>query len=443
MALILGRREMLAGLGTALVAPAVACRPYEAAARLGLGLSLERPESLGLSSEGLAKIDLLMSDFIARNQIQGAVTAVARYGKLAHYRAHGWFDVNYRIPMPVDAIFRMMSSTKPVTGIAVLQQMELGRIGIDDPIGKFIPELAEMRVLRADAPQPPFGSFMFVQKPSDAQWLEPTRRQITVRDLLTHTSGLNGRLDRTEKDTLASYIPRLRELVLDHQPGTKWSYSGLTGPDVLARIVELTSGERYDRYLKRHIFDPVGMIDTAHNLTAPQQARIVHRVMRVKDTWVPANRNETFMLDGSLGMLPLAPGNTSYIDGSGGLKSTARDYIRLSTMLANRGTISGRRVLRPETVDLMASDLARGLFKGVFGSQTGYAFGALVASSLDPAATKSPRPPGAFGWGGAFGTESWADPTTGLAAVLMVQQPVGLQTEFDKVVTASLIRGAS
>jgi CubicO group peptidase (beta-lactamase class C family) len=387
----------------------------------GAALPRARPEEAGMSSQGLLKIHQIMADYMARGEITGGVTAVARRNKLIHYRAHGTLDEASKTPMPTNAEFVMMSSTKPVTGVALLQQMEAGKVKLSDPISKFVPELGVMRAAKPGVPRPPRGQTYTPDQ------LEPQAREITIKDLATHTSGLNGSVQHRPGDTLATFIPRLKDVPLDFQPGTKWAYSATTGPDVLARVVEICSGQPYDEYLKAHVFDPIGMDDTRHNLSSEQQARLVRRYVREGDKWVPA--------PGSA----LAPRTTTYFAGAYGLQSTARDYMLFETMLLNRGSINGRRVLKPESVDLMHSNLIGDLYKGLRGDTRGTGFGVLVRVVTDPATCGCGRAKGGFGWGGAYGTMSWTDPANQLVAAIMIQQPVNaLQHDFEMAVQAAI-----
>jgi CubicO group peptidase (beta-lactamase class C family) len=387
------------------------------------GLPEARPESVGLSSAGLQKINAMMAEHIAGNRVTGGVTAVARRNRLVHFQPHGFHDWGAKAPMRPDAMFVMMSSTKPVTGVALLQQMELGRVRLEDPVSKFIPELKTLRgAAKPGTPRPQPG-----QSYTDDQ-LEPQARAITIRDLATHTSGLNSGPQRRPGETLADYIPRLKEAALDFQPGTRWAYSAVVGPDILARVVEITSGQPYDAYLKQHIFDPIGMTDTAHNLTPEQATRVVRRYVYENGAWVPPR--------GGGG----PPEPTRYIAGSYGLVSTARDYLLFETMLLNKGTIHGRRVLQPESVALMSSNLVGDLYRGTRGDTRGTGFGVQVRTVLDAGLSGSGRSNGAFGWGGAYGTMSWTDPAEQLVAVLMIQQPVdAVQRDFQQAVRAAIL----
>ena len=317
---------------------------FSAIAVCGGEISVAEAESVGMSTERLQRIDSAMQRHIDAGGIQGAVTAVARRGKVVHFKAHGLMDVEAKRPMSRDAIFVMMSSTKPILGVAAMMMIEEGLIRPSDPVEKYIPELADMQVavlkdpadedispLRVDRGKPPAHRLVAAQTP------------ITIKHLLTHTSGLasgglgtavSGR-GKAERGTLASYIPTLGEVALDFQPGSRWAYSGGTGLDVVARIIEIVSGVPYDEFVQTRIFDPLEMTDTHYNLPPSKASRRV--VIQGRDTsrW---------------------GGETAYFSGSFGLSSTAKDYLHFEQMLANGGELFGRRLLGPRSVAMMASN---------------------------------------------------------------------------------------
>jgi CubicO group peptidase (beta-lactamase class C family) len=398
------------------------------------GLPAARPESVGVVADVSARIGKFMQRHIDAGHLSGGVTALARRGKLIHFARHGLLDVEAATPMPTDGIFRIMSLGKPITGVALLQQMEAGKIALEDNIAKFIPELEEFRVRVGATPQSPGTPIETV----------PTNRPITIRDLATHTSGLNGFLldiPASVPFTLAARVPYARNLVLDFQPGTKWAYSAVTGPDILARIVEITSGLSFDRYLRERIFEPVGMRDAGFNLDAKQRARVVPRYGRKNETW----QREPDDADLANKLLPRTAGPNpiaSYYSGSFGLFCTARDSLLFETMLLNEGTIHGKRVLRPESVALMRSNLVGDLYDGgiAYPNSKGTGFGILVRTILDPVACACGRSQGAFGWAGAYGTTSWTDPHNRLVAVYYVQQRVlEPEAEFGQVIADALL----
>lgn len=389
-----------------------------------------KPEKVGLSSERLLRINQMIERHIDAGHITGAVTVVARRGRVAHFEAHGYMDVDAKTPMPKNAIFRMASSTKPIAGVAVLMLLEQGKLHLTDPVHKYIPEFKEMMVAvpkeepGADADNPAYD-------------LVPAVREITIRDLLTHTSGLlSGRisssiarkkLERTAEDTLANSTPKLAGIPLEFQPGTTWRYSPGAGIDVLARIVEIVSGQSFDQFLRQHIFEPLDMLDTFFNLPEEQQSRLLPLYQRTEDGWQARESR----------WLTARP---KYFSGSGGLKSTAHDYLMFEQMLVNGGQLHGNRLLSPRTVELMAANHVGDLFGGLYGGQKGMGFGLTVAVVLDAVSANSRRSNGAFGWGGAFGTISWTDPKEQLTAVLMLQQPNReVQRDFENAVMQAIV----
>ncbi len=422
------RRGLILGSGAAAFAmPAFAQReppppPPAAPMPMVRGLPAAPPPSVDVASDIDGRIDKFIKRQIDTNRLTGAVTAVARRNKLVHFQAHGLFDREAGTKMPTDALMVMMSSTKPVCGVALLQQIEEGKVSLDDKISKFIPELKTLQVRKAGAPRPARGQV------DPASNLEPQAREITIKDLATHTSGLNTAPTRPDgvPNTLEAVIPLCKNVVLDFQPGTRWAYSASIGPDILARVVEITSGVPFDRYIKERIFEPCGMIDTGHNLTDAQRARVVPRYERTNNAWVRART---------------APGNpkTTYMAGGFGLQSTAHDYLMFETMLLNEGTIHGKRVLKPRTVRLMRSNLVGDLYKGIGGTTEGTGFGVQVRTVLDPDLCGCGRDVGGFGWGGAYGTMTWSDPRNDLVGVYFVQQPHDdLRQEFEYVVKSTL-----
>lgn len=255
-----------------------------------------KPEELGFSSERLARIHDAVQRHIDAKSIAGAVTLVVRNGRIAHHEAHGLIDVEANRPMPKDGIFRLASMSKPITAVAVMMMIEEGKLRLTDPVSRFIPEFKGMKVA---VPKPGFEAAAAAPGgrgrggPPVEVDLVPATREITIRDLLTHGSGLmSGGLgqrasssvgQRGPDDTLAAYIPKLGASALDFQPGTLWRYSGLAGFDVLSRIVEITSGQSFDRFLKQRLFDPLGMKDTGFALLPDRASRIVPLYRRAQN----------------------------------------------------------------------------------------------------------------------------------------------------------------
>ncbi len=401
-----------------------------------------RPPTVGVASDIDARIALFMKRQIEGNQLTGGITAVARKNKLVHFQAHGALDIEAGTKMRTDNLMVMMSSTKPTTAVALLQQMEAGKISLDDKVSKFIPELKDMRVFKVMPPQyvsagavaagtqtaPAAGRGAGRGASGTPPETEPAHRELTIKDLATHTSGLNGSpqgVPPGTPNTLAARIPYLKNTPLDFQPGSRWAYSATTGPDVLARIIEITSGVPHDVYARERIFQPIGMKDTAWNLTAEQAARVVPRYTRNGNAWVKARAN------------PAA--QTTYFSGAYGLSSTTMDYLLFETMLLGKGAINGKRVLKESSVELMHKNLIGDLYHGINGVTEGTGFGILVRTVLDPNTCGCGRKVGGFGWGGAYGTMSWTDPLNDLVGVYFVQQPHDeLRQEFEYVVKSTL-----
>jgi CubicO group peptidase (beta-lactamase class C family) len=313
-----------------------------------------------------------------------------------------------------------------VTAVAVLMLVEEGKIRLNDPVSRFIPEFKDSKVAM------PRGGRMGT--PPEASTV-PAGREITIHDLLTHTSGLDsgGAGSReamrlapwTPTNTLATRIPLLALVPLDFQPGTQWAYSGNAGPDVLSRIVEIVSGRTYDEYLRTRLFEPLKMKDTYFNVPDEKLARIPTLYTR-------------FGLQRSLDQ---RTAKTPYISGSAGLFSTAEDYLQFSQMLLNGGMLNGERILEPQSVKLMGTNQVGDLFNGKQGRPAqGMGFGLLVEIVQDAKAADRRVSDGSFGWDGAFGTECWIDPKEQMVWMLMIQERVvPVQRNFESAVRQAII----
>ena len=392
-------------------------------------------EEVGMSSDRLERINDAMQRHIAAGTIQGAVTAVARRGKLVHFEAHGLMSVPDNRPMQRDSLFIMMSSTKPVLGVAAMMLVEEGLIRPSDPISKWFPEFAEMQVAVLAEPADEDISPVRVSPFNvPAHRLVPSNREITVHDILTHTSGLAsgglgnaisadsiGRLD--SRESLAKNVPEYANVVLDFQPGSRWQYSPATALDVIARIIEIESGVPFNEFVRARIFEPLGMNNTFWNVPEEYQDQLIEIVGADNATPLVATLYDT--------------SHSTYFSGSYGLKSTAEDYLRFEQMLVNGGELFGNRLLSPRTVRMMASNQTKELFSE---TAEGRGFGYTVAISENPIVADQRRTQGAFGWGGALGTRSWSDPEEELTAVLLIQQPVRqVQNDFENAVQQAII----
>lgn len=401
-------------------------------------LSLSKPEALGFSSGRLTRVADAVQRHITEGRITGAVTLVARRGQIAYFEAQGLMDREAKTPMRKDAIFRIASMSKPITGVAVMMLVEEGKIRLTDPVSRFIPEFQDTKVAvpkAGAAPAVAVGSGQLAAAPEID--LVSAQRAITVRDLLTHTSGLasgglgtrdaNRLAHRDTTSTLAPYVARLGTAPLDFQPGTEWRYSALAGIDVLGRIVEVASGLPFDRFLRERIFDPLGMKDTGFSVPAEKHSRIVTLYGR---TQKGLERQDT----------PAWLATSTLFSGGGGLWSTAEDYVRFAQMLVGGGELDGTRLLGPRTVARMTANHVGDKYTGTSRSLRGMGFGLTMEVVLDEVESGQARSTGSFGWDGAFGTHFWVDPKESLVGILMVQTPgSGLTRDIEHAVMQAIV----
>jgi CubicO group peptidase (beta-lactamase class C family) len=380
------------------------------------------PAQLGLSAGRLEQIGLLVEDAVDRQEVAGAVTLVARLGRVAHLEAVGWRDVEGQSPMETDTLFRIASMTKAVTSVAAMQLYESGVLMLSDPVSKYLPAFAKMDVLTAS----PDGG---------ESTLEPLRRPITIRHLLTHTSGLSYRflappslaaryIDANITDglsqadgTIGEMVDRLAALPLLHQPGERFTYS--LGVDVLGRVIEVATGQTLADYVTAEIFDPLGMADTSFFKDPSEAARFASLYSPVGNGLVKVTEQPVVSPDQRTIYSAGYPyGETQrYFSGGAGLTSTISDYARLLLALLNGGELEGTRILGRRTVQLMTRDHLVGLGVPPGGQQFGLGF----AISDERGVTGGPRSQGAFGWLGFFNTVYWVDPEEQLVAIIMTQ----------------------
>jgi CubicO group peptidase (beta-lactamase class C family) len=394
-------------------------------------------EAYGFSSERLQRIHEMVKRRVDAGEISGAVTLVARRGHVVQSDAVGVIDLDSRNPMTKDTLFRLASSSKPVTAAAVLILLEEGRLKLTDPVSKYIPEFASPKVIVEVErhPEP------MVDRPASAPstYTIPADREITIIDLLTHTSGLASggagtpaftKLweERRPTETLADFIPRLGALPLDFQPGTRWSYSGRAGFDTLGRIVEIASGMTFDRFLRERLFGPLGMKSTFFNVPEADRPRLATVYDHTEKGLEKPER-------------PLVIGSPAYLSGAGGLVSTVGDYFRFAQMLCNGGDLDGVRILSPWTVDLMTTNNVGDLFLGQIGRPPrGVGFGLGGEVILNAAEARMRKPDGSYGWDGAFGTYWWVNRREQMVAIIFVQTPGRAQQyDFDNAVSQAVI----
>jgi CubicO group peptidase (beta-lactamase class C family) len=386
-----------------------------------------KPEDVGLSSERLRQIHAMVQRHIDAGDISGAVMFVARKGQIAYLEAQGTMDVDSKKPMTRDSLFRMASMTKPVIGTAIMMMLEEGKLELGDPVSKYIPEFKDMKVaVLTEAGHGPGNPPKF--------YTVPAERPITIKDLLTHTSGLSSgpmgqseaaKIRRKPEETLANYIPRLGSTPLEFQPGTHWMYSPSDGFDVLARIVEVTSGVPLDRFLKQRIFDPLDMTETSHYPTDAQMPRLVTAYQKTAEG-LKKNENS------------LSMSSKVYFAGGGGLVSTIDDYSHFAQMLANGGELNGRRLLSPRTVKLMSSVHIPYTLPG---RTLGEGYGLSVRVMQDAIVGNHRVSDGSFGWSGAYGTHFWIDPKEDIVAVMMIQTPIReMRPEFENAVMQAIVK---
>ena len=383
------------------------------------------PHEVGLSAERLERISSAAQGFIDEGQLAGAVTVVARRGKVAHFEAYGMMDIEADKPMQKDTIFRIYSMTKPIAAVGVMMLCEEGKLTLDAPASTYLPELSGMQVAQ-DA---------------DANVFTPveTDREMTVQDLMQHTAGLPGAarymggntavdklyrkagLDRLHECNLQELVERLGTIPLLYQPGTKWHYS--IAADVLGRLIEVTSGQPFDQFLAERIFQPLGMIDTGFYVPA-------EKIDRLAGMYGPKPTGGLQTIDAPAG----GTGHISktsftkkprFLSAGGGLVSTASDFAQFCLMLSGKGTLSGKRLMKAESVELMTRNhLPQHLIpidKKPEDRYGGLGFGLGVSVRVQQTDWVPASQIGEYGWIGGTSTEFWISPRDELVAITLAQ----------------------
>lgn len=391
-------------------------------------LATATPREVGLSTERLQRIDEMMTRMIDKGKAPGVVALVARQGKIAYLKSFGQLDSNR--PMPTDAIFRIASQTKAITTAAVMILLEEGKLLLSDPISLYIPEFKDSKVA--------------IPEGDSGYRVEPAKREITIKDLLTHTSGISygynapaeeeyrkagthGWFFADQDRTIGDAIRALARVPFDAHPGEKYIYGFNT--DILGHIVEKASGMTLEDFFEERILEPLGMEDTHFYLPVEKSSRFTP-VFGAKE-------------DGTIELIESATDN-SYVEGprrafsgGAGLLSTATDYARFLQMLLNGGRFNGSQILSPKSVELMTADHVGELY-----GTRGFGFGFWVNEGLGQIDRLGSV--GAYGWGGAYYTTYWVDPAEELVAVMMTQlRPsggIGLQERFNNLVYQSIVR---
>ena len=388
-------------------------------------VTVVKPEEAGLSSARLQRITDMVQRRIAAGDLAGAVTIVARRGKVAHHAVQGVMDLDSKQPMTPATMFRIASMTKPVIGVAIMLLVEEGKLHLNDPVARYIPQFANMKVAVS---RPVTGG-----SEGPSFYTVPAQRAITIKDLLTHTSGLGSgpmgdseiaKVARKEGETLSDYIPRLGGTVLEFQPGSRWTYSPGAGFETLGRIIEIASGMPLDRFFQTRIFDPLAMRDITFWPTDAQMPRLATVYQRTANG-LSKTRTPNDTLSRNV-----------YFRGSGGLYSTAEGYVPLGMMLANGGELNGTRLLSRKSVEMLSAVHVPDTLPG---RPAGEGYGLSVRVVTNHAARNTLLSDGTYGWTGAQGTHFFVDPKERLTAVVMVQTSNNeVRNEFEDLVAQSI-----
>ena len=361
------------------------------------------PGSIGLDAAKLSEVRQAIAKDVADGKLPGAVMLIARRGKVGFFEAAGFQTPQKKRPMTSKTIFRMYSMTKPIVSVAAMSLVEEGRLRLDEPISSYIPYFAETTVFQQAG-----SSFMI-----KVDGARPALKQITVRDLMRHTSGMiygvfdKGALGKMYKAAgaassdidLNQFSDVMAKLPLRFEPGTAWHYGRST--DVLGRVIEIAAGQPLDEFLAARIFRPLGMTDTAFFHDADKAGRIAQGVKPLFNVTEPK---------------PM-------LSGGGGLTSTMEDYLRFTMMLRNRGSLDGKRIIKPETLALMTQNHIAGLDRQFFYPGKAYGFGLGFAVRIGNEGAHYPGTLGDFWWRGYAGTYFWVDPCKDLFAILLIQDP--------------------
>ena len=398
----------------------------------GTSSAQSSPAKAGLDPARLATMRGELEKLVAAKQIAGAVTVIARNGKIGSLEAIGQRDIEARAPMRPDTIFRIASMTKVATAVAVLMLEDQGKLSVDEPVEKHLPEFRGQKLIEKQN-----GASMTLTDPP---------RPITIKDLLTHTSGMRCQpppgfadLGSKKNRTLAEAVVAFSQQPLESPPGKTWRYCG-TAFGTLGRVIEVASGTSFEKFLSERLFRPLGMRDTAFRLTSAQRARLAAAYTKSSDApGAPVVRSEN--------QGPAKDQPVVYTDPGGGLYSTAQDFTRLMQLLLDKGSVRGRRLLRPETVVKLTG--VHFTSKEKVGFTPGLGMGLGVQVVMTPTGVTESLSPGSFGHGGAHGTQAWADPVSGAIYILMIQrQGFGngdmsdVRQTFQRLGSAALVKPA-
>lgn len=363
------------------------------------------PESVGMSSERLTRLDRWLKDRVDENAIPGSMMLVARRGKIVHYSAVGYTDTRTKEPLTREHIFRIMSMSKAITSVAVMMLYEEGKFRLDDPVSLYIPEFKNPQVLT------------YFNEKDTTYTAVPAKNEVTIRHLLTHTAGIPyshplyvkaGIPDffSTEPKTLSQTIPALARLPLMHEPGEKWTYGLNT--DVLGYLVERVSGMRFGAFLKARIFDPLGMNDTGFYIPDNKKNRLMHLYTEPDSAQYGVSRHPDWAEEN----YPIA-GAKTYESGGAGLTSTVLDYAKFLQMLLNGGAYNGRQLLGRKTIELMRTNQIGEL--STWDREADFGLGFEIVT--DKSARQQPSSPGTLSWGGRDFSNYWWDPKEELLCI--------------------------
>jgi len=436
----------------------VVCLSWSVAAK---ELRTTKPEREGMSSQRLDRLTDLMEARVADGTMIGGLGMIARNGKIVYHETYGQADREANRAMSEDAIFRIYSMSKPITAVALMMLYEEGKFSLNDPIARYIPQLADLKVASSTAGGETGiisdGTTSRTLGEGDASLVGQTRkpgRQPTIKDLLTHTAGFTyGVFGNTEVDqayrevgildsakTLEEFVTDLGQIPLQYEPGTKWHYS--VAVDVQGRLVEVLSGMKFGEYLKARIFEPLDMPDTSFTIDPEKLGRLAQM-------YSPEGLTGLNFFEAAKGPgLDVAPASASesYINGGafegggGGLLASARDYMRFSQMLLNGGELDGVRLLSPKTLELMTANHLGDIPMGFNGKGAGFGLGFGIV--VDPAGVGETGSAGEYNWGGAAGTTFWVDPVENLIGLFMVQSiphRTRLRSEFKVMVYQAVV----
>lgn len=380
------------------------------------GLPMAKPEEVGLSSERLNRIHTAMQRYVDKGLVPGVVSLVARKGKVVYLDAVGQRDVQSKAPMTTDTIFRIASMTKPIASVALMMLYEEGHFLLNDPIAKFLPEFANLKVAQVASNEERVGA---------PYKLVPAARPITFKHVLTHTAGFANtyrgitqpelaklREGRKPTDTIGDMVKRLAALPLNFHPGDAWEYGSAT--DVVGRLVEVISGMTLDEFQQKRIFAPLKMKDTHFYL--PQT-----KLNRFAAVYQPdaQNGNKIKLMEAPTAESRYVKEPHVYFSGAGGLVSTVADYVRFHQMMLNGGELDGARILGRKTVELMTVNHIGDLPVWLSGPGYGFGLGYSVVKDLGQAGISGSV--GQYGWGGAFCTYFWVDPKEEMIGIMMTQ----------------------